>query len=126
MSTNPSILNRHRQRLPYKNLRIATVLSLSFPSECSLIPLMAPPCLRLSIQKLPNELEREQTLNLVSVSLQSTSIIIYHISIALLTVSQHKMGVTRINQKVDLNATRVSTSSYRLSAQSKIEQKVKV
>jgi hypothetical protein len=36
------------------------------------------------------------------------------------------MGVTRINRKVDLNATRVSTSSYRLNAQSNIEQKVKV
>jgi hypothetical protein len=42
---------------------------------------------------------------------------------ALLTVSHHKMGVTRINRKVGLNATRVSTSSYRLNAQSNIEQK---
>jgi hypothetical protein len=55
-----------------------------------------------------------------------TSIVIYHLSIALLTVSYHKMGVTRINRKVDLNAIRVSTSSYRLNAQSKIEQKVKI
>jgi hypothetical protein len=126
MGTNPSVLNQHRQKLPHRNLGIAIALSPFFPSECSLIPLMAPPDLRLSIQQLSNELEREQTLNLTSGSLHLTSTIIYHLSIALLTVSHHKMGVTRINRKVDLNATRVSTSSYRVSAQSKIEQKVKV
>jgi hypothetical protein len=54
-----------------------------------------------------------------------TSTVIYHLSITLLTVSHHKMGVTRINRKVDLNATRVSNNSYRLNAQSKIEQKVR-
>jgi hypothetical protein len=41
-------------------------------------------------------------------------------------VSHHKMEVTRINRKVSLNATRVSTSSYRLNAQSKYRIKVKV
>jgi DNA-binding CsgD family transcriptional regulator len=82
--------------------------------------------LRLSIKSLLIELEREQILNLTSGSLHSTSTVIYHLSIALLTVSHHKMGVTRINQKVDLNVTRVSTCSYRLNAQSKIEQKVNV
>jgi hypothetical protein len=87
---------------------------------------MAPPGLKLSIQQLPIDLERKQNLNLVNGRLHSTSTIIYHLSIALLMVSYHKMGVTRINQKVDLNATRVSTGSYRLNAQSKIEQKVKV
>jgi hypothetical protein len=61
----------------------------------------------------------------MSESLHSTSTVTYHLSIALLTVSHHMMGVTRINRKVDLNATRVSTSSYRLNAQSNIEQKVK-
>jgi hypothetical protein len=34
-------------------------------------------------------------------------------------VSHQKIGVTRINRKVHLNATRVSTSSYRLNAQSR-------
>jgi hypothetical protein len=58
-------------------------------------------------------------------SLHLTSTVIYHLSITLLTVSHHKMGVTRINRKVDLNATRVSNNSYRLNAQSKIEQKVR-
>jgi hypothetical protein len=62
----------------------------------------------------------------MSGSLHLTSIVIYHLSIALLTVSYHKMGVTRINRKVDLNAIRVSTSSYRRNAQSKIEQKVNI
>jgi hypothetical protein len=37
----------------------------------------------------------------------------------LLMVSHQKIGVTRINMKVDHNATRVSTSFYRLNAQSK-------
>jgi hypothetical protein len=55
-----------------------------------------------------------------------TSTITYHLSIALLTVSHHKKGVTRINWKVSLNATRVSTNFYRLNAQSNIEQKIKV
>jgi hypothetical protein len=87
---------------------------------------MAPLGLRLSIQQLPNEFEREQALNLASGSLHLTSIIIYHLSIALLMVSHHNMGVTRINRKVGLNATRVSTNSYRLNAQSNIEQTVKV
>jgi hypothetical protein len=87
---------------------------------------MALPGLRLSIQQVPVELEKEQTLNLVSGSLHSTSTVTYHLSIALLMISHHKMGVTRINQKVGLNATRVSTSSYRLNAQSNIEQKVTV
>jgi hypothetical protein len=36
------------------------------------------------------------------------------------------MGVIRINRKVSLNAARVSTNSYKLNAQSNIEQKVKV
>jgi hypothetical protein len=87
---------------------------------------MALPSLRLSIQQVPVDLEKEQTLNLVSGSLHSTSTVTYHLSIALLMISHHKMGVTRINQKVGLNATRVSTSSYRLNAQSNIEQKVTV
>jgi hypothetical protein len=82
--------------------------------------------LRLSIQQVPIELEREQILNLAGECLHSTSIVTYHLSIAFLTVSHHKNGVTRINRKVSLNATRVSTSSYRLNAQSNIEQKVKI
>jgi hypothetical protein len=87
---------------------------------------MASSGLRLSNQQLPIDLEREQTLNLMSGSLHSTSTIIYHLSIALLMVSHHKMGVTRIKRKINLNANRVSTSSYRPNAQSKIDQKVKV
>jgi hypothetical protein len=35
-------------------------------------------------------------------------------------VSHQKIGVTMINRKVGLNATRVSTSSYTLNAQSKL------
>jgi hypothetical protein len=87
---------------------------------------MAQPDLRLSIQQLPIELQRGQTINLASESLHSTSIVTYHLSIALLTVSHHKIWVTRINRKVGLDVTRVSTSSYRLNVQSDIEQKVKV
>jgi hypothetical protein len=68
----------------------------------------------------------EQAINLTSGSLHSTSTVTYHLSIALLTVSYHKMGVTRISRKVSFNATRVSTNSYRLNVQSNIEQKVKV
>jgi hypothetical protein len=37
----------------------------------------------------------------------------------LLTVSHQKIGLTRIYRKASLNATRMSTSAYRLNAQSK-------
>jgi hypothetical protein len=36
--TNPTVLNWHKQGLPHRNLRIATTLSPSFPSECSTGP----------------------------------------------------------------------------------------
>jgi hypothetical protein len=37
-STNPSVLKRHRRRLPHRNLRITTSLFPPFPSECSTDP----------------------------------------------------------------------------------------
>jgi hypothetical protein len=73
--TNPSVLNRHRQGLPHRNLRIATTLSPPLPSKCSIGPTKWPhPVSILSNNSLPNELEREQTLNLMSGSLHLTSI----------------------------------------------------
>jgi hypothetical protein len=74
------------------NLKIATTLSPSFPFEGSTDPPNDPLGLRLSIQYLSIELERKQALNLASGSLHSTSTVTYHLSIALLTVSHHKMG----------------------------------
>jgi hypothetical protein len=100
-----------------ENLGIATTLSPPFPSEGSTDP-RPPPSLRLSVT-ITNWTREGTSLNLMSGSLHSISTITYHLSIALLMVSHHKMGVTRINRKVGLNATRVSTSSYRLNAQSK-------
>jgi hypothetical protein len=47
-----------------ENLGIATTLSRPPLLRVPLIPLMAPPNLRLSIQHLPIELQREQALNL--------------------------------------------------------------
>jgi hypothetical protein len=76
---------------------------------------MAPLGLRLSKQHLPMYLEREQALNLMSESLHSTSTVTYHVSIALLMVSHHKMGVTRIKQKEDLNVSTVASNSYKLN-----------
>jgi hypothetical protein len=81
-----------------------------------LIPLIAPPDLRLSIPYLPIELEGEQALNLASGSLHLTSTVTCHLSIALLMVSHHKMGVTRIKWKEDLNVSTVSSNSYKLNA----------
>jgi hypothetical protein len=43
--------------------------------------LRAPPDLRLIIQQLPTDLERDQALNLMSGSLHSTSTVTYHLSI---------------------------------------------
>jgi hypothetical protein len=39
---NDVVLNKHGRGLPHRNLRISTVLSPSFPSECSTDPLLAP------------------------------------------------------------------------------------
>jgi hypothetical protein len=100
-----------------ENLKIAIPLSPSFPSEGSTDPLMAPPDLKLSIPHLPIELEGKQALNLVSGSLHSTSTVTCHLSIALLTVSHHKMGVSRINRMDDLNVSTVSSNSYKLNVQ---------
>jgi hypothetical protein len=100
-----------------ENLRIATTLSHPSLLRVPLIPLMAPPGLRISTQHLPIKWEREQALNLASGSLHSTSIVTYHLSIVLLTVSHHKMGVTRINRKEDLNVSTVSSNSYKHNAQ---------
>jgi hypothetical protein len=57
----------------------------------------------------------KQAINLASGSLQLTSTVTYHLSIALLMVRHHKMGVTRINQKEDLNVSTVSSNSYKLN-----------
>jgi hypothetical protein len=38
MGINPSVLNRHRRRLPHRNLGIATTLSPPFLFECSTGP----------------------------------------------------------------------------------------
>jgi hypothetical protein len=81
-------------------------------------PPKGPPGLRLSIQSLPTELQKKQTLNFVSGSLHLISTAVYHLNIALLTVSHQNLGVTRINWKVDYSATMVSYNSYQLNAQS--------
>jgi hypothetical protein len=78
---NPSVLNRHRQRLQHWRCRLATYHSPTFPTSCLPFPLKAPLGLRLSKQHLPTELEREQALILTSGSLHSTSTVTYHLSI---------------------------------------------
>jgi hypothetical protein len=60
----------------------------------------------------------KHTLNPASVSLHSTSTVIYHLSIALLMVSHKEIGLTIINRKVNLNATMMVYNSYRLNAES--------
>jgi hypothetical protein len=65
-----------------ENLRIATTLSPSFPSEGSTDPLMAPSGLRLSTTHLPIYWRGKQALNLASGSLHLTSTVTYHLSIA--------------------------------------------
>jgi hypothetical protein len=79
---NPSVLNRHRRGLQPWRYRLPTYHSPTFSTSCLPFPLKAPPGLRLSTQHLPTELEREQALNLTSGSLQSTSTVTYHLSIA--------------------------------------------
>jgi hypothetical protein len=80
--TNPSVLNRHRWGLQPWRCRLFTYHSPTFPTSWLPFPLKAPPGLRVSIQHLPTELEREQALNPTSGSLHSTSTVTYHLSIA--------------------------------------------
>jgi hypothetical protein len=80
--------------------------------------LRAPPGLRLIHPPLPKDLKREQTLNLASGSLHSTTTATYHLSISLLMLSDKEIGLTKINRKVNLNATTVPYNSYILNAQS--------
>jgi hypothetical protein len=80
--------------------------------------LRAPPGLRLIHPPLPKDLKREQTLNLTSGSLHSTTTATYHLSISLLMLSDKEIGLTKINRKVNLNATTVPYNSYILNAQS--------
>jgi hypothetical protein len=71
-----------------------------------------PPDLRLINPPLLKDLKREQTLNLMSESLHSTSTATYHLSIALLTLSHKEIGLTRINRKVNLNTTMVPYNRF--------------
>jgi hypothetical protein len=80
--TNTSVLNRHRRGLQPWRCWLSMYHSPTFPTSCLPFPLKAPPDLRLYIQHLPTELEREQALNLASVGLHSTSTVTYHLSIA--------------------------------------------
>jgi hypothetical protein len=93
-------------------------------STVSTFHLRAPSGLKLSIQQFPTKPRGDQTITLASGSLHSTSTVIYHLSITLLTVSHKKMGLTRITRKVNLNATTVSYNSYKLNAQPK--QNIKI
>jgi hypothetical protein len=79
---NPSVLNQHRWGLQYWRCRLATYHSPTFPTSCIPFPLKAMPGLRLIIQQLSTDLERDQSLNLMSGSLHSTSTMTYHLSIA--------------------------------------------
>jgi hypothetical protein len=83
-----------------------------WPSQptISTFHLRAPPGLRLINPPLPKDLKREQTLNLMSGSLHSTSTSTYHLSIALLMLSHKEIGLTRINRKVNLDTTTTTTT----------------
>jgi hypothetical protein len=70
----------------------------------------------------------EQILTLTSGIHHSTSIVTYHLSIALLMVSHKIIGMTRIDRKVNLHATTAPYNSYKLNAQPKynIKQRFKL
>jgi hypothetical protein len=71
---NPSVLNRHRQVLQPWRCWLATSHCPDLSNQRSpTFHLRAPPSLGLSIQQLPVDLKREQTLHLTSESLHSTS-----------------------------------------------------
>jgi hypothetical protein len=70
--TNPSVLNRHRRELSHRNPQNSHNTCQPFHSEGSTDPLNGPAW---------SQIIRNN----------------YHLSIALLMVSHHKMGVTRIN-----------------------------
>jgi hypothetical protein len=78
---NPLVLNWHKWGLQPWRSWFSTYYFPTFPTSCLPFPLKAPLGLRLSIQHLPIELEREQALNLMTGSLHSTSTVTYHLSI---------------------------------------------
>jgi hypothetical protein len=90
------------------------------PTQPAISPfhLRASPSLRLSINSLPSELKGDQTLNLMSWSLHSTSTVSYHLSIAWANDVPPRIGLTRINMKVIFNVTTIPYNSYKLNAQS--------
>jgi hypothetical protein len=82
VGANPSVLDQHRWGLQYWRSWLSTYHSSTFPVSCLPFPLKALPGLRLIIQQLSTDLERDQSLNLVSGSLHLTSTVTYHLSIA--------------------------------------------
>jgi hypothetical protein len=66
---------------------------------------------------LPTRLKEDQTLNLTSGSLHSTSIATYHLSIVLLMVSHQEIGLTRVIRNVTHNASTAPYNSYKHNAQ---------
>jgi hypothetical protein len=116
---NPSVLNWHKRRLQPWRCRLSTYHSPTFPiSDLHFSPNGTTQSYVIQSQKLQIQLEREQTLNLTSGSLHFTSTVTYHLNIALLMISHQEIGLTRINRKVNHNATMVSNNSYKLNAQS--------
>jgi hypothetical protein len=117
---NPSVLNWYRWGLQPCRCWLATPLPDLYNWWSYTFHLMAPPDLRLSIQTIPTETKREQTLNLMSVGLlYSTSTAVYHLSIVWANDDPPRDRVTRVIRKVGLNLTITSYNSYKLNAQSK-------
>jgi hypothetical protein len=80
---NPLVLNRHRWRLQPWRCRLSIYHSPTFPTSCLSFPPKG--VVRSHVIHLYNyqlNLKREQTLNLMSGSLHSTSTITWHLSLA--------------------------------------------
>jgi hypothetical protein len=104
-------LNRYGRGLAHRNLRIVTILSSSFPSECSTDPLLAPPDLAtvnnhhlLNITNLSFQFIKEGVLY-VSGIYYSTSTVGYQLRIADLPV-----------KVVHLSKDNIRKSAYNLSS----------
>jgi hypothetical protein len=83
-----------------------------FPTDGPLLSPNGPA--RSQVNHSPTKPRSDQTLNLVSGIHPSTSTVIYHLSIALLTVSHQVIGLTRRNRKVNHNATMVPYNSINI------------
>jgi hypothetical protein len=123
--TNLSVLNRHRQELPYRNLGIATTLSPPFPSECSTGPPNWPRPVSIS-SDINHRFQGSSLKWHMAATWSFDHSAIYrnlHLRLAIANELSLAIGSSR-RSECHLNATRHQFNSYQPNAQSRIINKI--